>query len=455
MPSKKTQLFIVFLASIISCYIGFINKYPIVYPDTGTYIDTGYRGIVPHDRTIFYGLFIRHISLSASLWLVVFAQGFLICYMLYVSLGIFFIGNKRNYIFIGLIVFLTLYTGFSFNVSILIPDIFSSIAILCLINLLLNPKLNKWQTVFISILFIFSIISHLSNIPILMLLFVLLFLFYLYRKRKKKIFFIVLRKITFSFFLFITALIIIPVVHYGFDNKFQYSRGSHVFIINHLIETGILDDYLKENCSSKNYKICQYKNELGYNFVWREDSPLYKTGGWEANEVEYNAIIKDIFSTPKYLTLISFKSIEYSLKQYFCFNTVVNPPLLINSPPGGQIEWHYKDTQREYLSSLQNNSKLEPYLYNQFQSCIVLCSIVFLFLILFLKELRDTINPVLKWFIILVIMHGVLSCIVCANTATVDARYQNRIVWLLPFLVAIVLLKYFEKKKNSFNGPML
>ena len=128
MNSRKLHFAIIFLAAIISCYIGFINKYPLVYPDTGTYLHSGFSGQVPHDRTIFYGLFARHISLSASLWIVVLAQGLLVCYILYVTLGFLFKDEKRNYVFIGSVLFLTLTTGFSYTVSILIPDIFSSIS---------------------------------------------------------------------------------------------------------------------------------------------------------------------------------------------------------------------------------------------------------------------------------------------------------------------------------------
>src|ERR1700748_3106718 len=167
MKNKRVQIAVIFLATIVSCYIGFVNKYPLVYPDTGTYLASGFNGQVPQDRTIFYGIFARHISLSASPWLIIFAQSFLVCYIIYVTLGLFFADKKKNYVFIGLITFLTLTTGFSYTVSILIPDIFSSIALLCLCNLLLNDNLGKLQTTFIAILFVFSISTHLSNIPIL------------------------------------------------------------------------------------------------------------------------------------------------------------------------------------------------------------------------------------------------------------------------------------------------
>ncbi|MDC3252645.1 hypothetical protein OAU25_00155 [Crocinitomicaceae bacterium] len=48
-----------------------------------------------------------------------------------------------------------------------------------------------------------------------------------------------IRRLALPFFLFIFSLIVIPTTHYAFSGKFQYSSGANVFMINHLIETGI------------------------------------------------------------------------------------------------------------------------------------------------------------------------------------------------------------------------
>jgi len=61
----------------------FYNGYPLVYSDTGTYIASGFEGKVPNSRPITYGLFIRHSSLTASLWLSAFAQCLMVSLLLY------------------------------------------------------------------------------------------------------------------------------------------------------------------------------------------------------------------------------------------------------------------------------------------------------------------------------------------------------------------------------------
>jgi hypothetical protein len=447
--SKRIQVAVVFLAAIISCYIGFVNKYPLVYPDTGTYLHSGFEGQVQPDRTIFYGLFARHISLFASLWLVILAQGLLVCYILFITLGLFFTGNKRNYVFIGIVTFLSLTTGLSYNVSILIPDIFSPITILCLINLLLNRNLNRLHTIFISILFIFSITTQLSNIPILIILF--LFSFYLFRKLKKRAFALPIKKLILSFSLFISSLLLIPSTHYLFENKFKFSNGSHVFMLNHLLEAGILKDYLDDACEHADYKICKYKDSLEWDFIWTENGAFWKTGGWEGSKTEYNKIIYDVLTTPKYFILFIQKAIEYSFKQYFVFTTSAFPSQLQGSSPYGQITWRFKNSEREYVSSLQSGAKLDVGFNNKIQECLVIISMAFLFFILINPSLYSKLNANLKWLIAIVIIHGIISCIVCANMSTVDSRFQNRIVWMLPLCTIIVLIKYFEERQKERN----
>ena len=90
---------VVTLATIISCLAAFYNQFPLVYPDTGTYINSGFMGEVPQDRPIFYGLFLRHISLHHSLWFVILAQAYFCSILIYKTLDIFYeVKNHFHYL---------------------------------------------------------------------------------------------------------------------------------------------------------------------------------------------------------------------------------------------------------------------------------------------------------------------------------------------------------------------
>ena len=435
---------IIFLAAIISCFASFINKYPIVYPDTGTYIYSGFSNLVFDDRPIFYGIFLRHISLAVSLWLVVFVQGLLLSYIIFVTLGMFFGGVSKNYVFITIVCFLTLFTGFSYTVSIIIPDVFTSISVLCLVNLFLNKGLNKLQLVLISILFVFSICTQYSSIIIMFLLFLVFIFYFGLKKIKGEKVLLSYKRFLLSISLYLFCLLFIPSVNYLYTNQYKTSGASHVFIMNHLIETGVLNDYLKEKCDKNDFKICEYKDQLGWDFIWSPESPVQKTGGWQANKKEYQTIIEDVITTPKYFVQLLRKAIEYSFKQFFTFKVTISPPQLSSSPPFSQISWHFKDTVIEYMSSLQNGSKLNVDFLNALQQIVILVSIVILFVIILSKSLFAKLSFELKWLLVILLIHNLINSVVCSNFSTIDDRFQNRIVWLFPFCTIIIITKFYK-----------
>lgn len=438
------------LATLISCFIAFYNNYPLVYPDTGSYLHSGWEPAVFIDRTSFYGMFLYYASYKGLVMPIVLAQGLLVCYLLLKLFGIFFSGMQRNVLYLGAVGFVTLFTGFSYNVSVLLPDIFAAIGFLAMFLLLVSHTLNFFERMLIAGIYVFSICTQLSALPIVMLVlfFVLLFLLWQLIKKQKSV--VNFKRFIFVGLLTVSSLFIIPWLHYKIDGKYKISGGSHVFVMNHLIEQSVLDEYLKENCASKNYKLCAYKDSiayLGWDFMWAQKSPLYRTGGWEANEAEYNAIIRDILSTPKYRNKVFFKGIEYSLKQFFTFHTTVSPPLLEGSAPYGQVQWRLPDTAKEYISSRQSTNRLDLGFVNATELPVFMISLVIALLLLFSPGYLQQLLPSEKWLLALLMVYMVLSAILCSNLSTVHARFQNRIVWLLPIAVAMVLIRLFNQKR--------
>lgn len=445
--TKLQNRLTILIGTIVSCFIGFYNGYPLIYPDTGAYLASGFDGTVPWDRTIFYGLFIRHISLSASPWLIIIAQGFIISWLLHLTTGIFFKNLKRNLIYLLSVTLVTLTTGFSFNVSIIIPDIFSPIALLCLIILIFHHELGKIRRIIISIIFLFSICTHLSNIPTFAILLFCLIGYVYIKKLRKKESFISLKRILLPTYLFFFSLLLIPSVNYLHGDNFGYSKGSHVFMMNHLIECGVMDQYLEHNCKTSDYTLCEYENNLGTNFIWGAESPLHKTGGWKTTKEEYNKIIADVYSSPRYWPLIIQKGIEYTFKQFFSFDIGDPKPHLEGSAPYGQIHWRFHDSLREYKNSKQNKSLLSVSAFDFIQLWIILISMLSLFILISFSNFKKLIPLELRWMIITVFIYSLANAAICSNLSTVDPRYQNRLVWLFPILV-IFSLSFVLKKGN-------
>jgi hypothetical protein len=452
--TNRSTIIIFLVGAFISCILGFVNKFPFLYPDTGTYIDSGYRGIVPNDRPIFYGLFVRHMSLSASLWFVVFAQALICCFLIFEVVGLFLKNTSKHIVYLVVVVVLSLFTGYSYNVSFIMPDIFCGISLLTLMLLWFNPSLSSFKKVLCALFFTFGLMVHLSNLIIVLLTLVIVTLVYFINRKKTVTLTITKRTFFMPHLLTALAFVLVPLCHFMFSGKFTFSQGSHVFMMNHLIETGVLEDYLEEACPQKKYKFCQYKDSMVFDFMWDEKSPLYKTGGWAANKKEYKAIVKDIYTQPNYFILLGFKSIEYTCKQFFTFTLEQGGGFGLNSPPGGQIDWHFTDAKKEFLNAKQQTHQLDPFLPKFSEYVLVLLSMVSLLLIALSNNWLKNNYPFVKYIIGLLFLFSLINSFVCSNLAVIDARYQSRIVWIFPLLASICIISvilqtpYFRIKKH-------
>ncbi len=446
----RIELFFILFGSVLLCFIGFYNKYPLVYSDTGTYLYSGFCGINPTDRPIFYGLFARHISLAVSPWLVIWVQGFLVSFLLFITVKMIFIGSNHLLIFLFSLVILVCFTGVSHNVSILIPDIFTSISLLTFVNLLINNNVKLFAKIFLSIVLILSLVVHLSNILIITTLcFLAALVLYLKKGKGSGLKIRIKRNLIYCSILIAISWFLIPSANYVYSNQFTISRGSQVFIMNHLSETGVLEEYLKRECKSNNFKICQYKDSLVWDFLWDSKSPLYKTGGWEANKQEYDLIIKDILSKPYYLKSVIPELLFYSITQYFNFD--IEHPLVYgpNSAPYSQIHWHYSKEIKNYCSSRQNTGTINFDLTNSFETILVLFSLVFIFYFIARPNVFRSFPFELRVIVLTVISGTVINAIVTSNLSAINSRYQNRIIWLVPLIFILVSGHLVRNRKNS------
>lgn len=445
---KALNRLTIYVGAILACFVGFYNKFPLVYSDTGTYIRSGFTNYIPDDRPVFYGLFIRHISLAVSPWLVILAQGLICSYLIFLTFKLFFRGSatQRNIFFLLTITLLSLLTGFSHNVSILLPDIFSAIGLLSLLHLFVNETLKSWEKGILIFLFVLSLMMHLSNIMTIGLLLGSLLMLRILQRRSEHL--ITYKRHITLLGVFLVAFALVPIVHYAIGGKFQYSRMGHVFQISHLIETGILQKYLNDKCDQEDFKICEFKDQLSWDFIWSENSVLHKTSGPEKNSKEYKQIIRNIYGSPSYWPIIAQKSVESGFRQFFTFETVAPAPRLIGSAPFGAIEWHFASSWREYLMSKQNNKALKLEFLNAMEPFVILLGMLVCFIYLiypmnFEKDQRLLFaGKLLFWF-------GIFNSLVCANLSTVDARFQNRWVWIFPLIGIFISLELYKNYRRQ------
>src|SRR5690606_32685778 len=165
---------------------------------------------------------------------------------------------------------------------------------------------------------------------------------------------------------------------YGFG--FQLSSGSHVFMAGKLVEAGTMKQYLDEQCGKKDYQLCAYRNELpelAYQYIWLDSSPFYKIGGWENSAAEHKAIIRDVFTTPRYIFQFARRAMKdtwqqlqyiYVQKEAYAFEKW--------SVPSTAIQKHVMAEHSQFLNARQQRGNIDNGLWINIQSVALILSLL-------------------------------------------------------------------------------
>lgn len=448
---KQIEFLPVLIGAVLLGFAAWQNMYPLVYADTGTYAVTGLDGRVPLDRPLLYGLFLRHTSMRATMWLALFAQTVIVSSVIFAFVKTFFQRFQYHYIYYFVLIALIGCTALSIKTSTLIPDAFTPLPILCffiLLNARIVAPLRLW---FISVM-ILCIAVHTSHLMILAVTF-LLFAVSESIKHGVKNLLSQIRRIKFIIPVILISFFITPVINLIYGGSFFWNKSNGIFLMGKFADNGILQAYVADNCDHLSLEICAYKDQIPQDFLWNDSSPLYKMGGWEHPSPEFDKIVHDILTTPKYFVPLCLKTISASAIQFFTFNISVraeNAAMSYDSPPHYALRYVFKHEMNQYLSSNQNVNRLnyEDIDARQIWFIVILSSILILVKI---SSLRIYTNGLSRVFM-LILYYTVSNAIVCGALSIPNPRYQTRVFWLLPMMVLLILISVWANHKKEIIG---
>ena len=144
-----------------------LNRYPLVYPDTGTYVAACFDHFIPRDRPLTYAFFLRHFSLATSLWIPMFVQCVLVSWLVLLSLRHFTAVKKIRAWHMIILPVLTFTTALATVSSMMIPDIFTAVVVHAGALVLFAENLTRGRRIFLLLVFAFAITTHLSHYPMI------------------------------------------------------------------------------------------------------------------------------------------------------------------------------------------------------------------------------------------------------------------------------------------------
>lgn len=427
--------------ALAACLIGFFllipafyNGFPLVTSDSGAYIENAFKLYMPNDRSPGYSFFLRVSSLGISLWFTVVVQAIITGHLMDVVLR-HFLGpyySLRLVILTGLLTGVCTSSGWMCGQ--LMPDIFTAILALTLITIFFIPADKKWEVPARYVLVFFCLLIHNSHILIAFCFGALLFL-YAWRQKRP----IARRRALAVTGIAVGAWLTLASLYAGAGRGFTASPSAPVFMMSRMAENGILDKYLAENCWDNKYKICAYRSQWGdrqWDFMWEPGSPLYKTGGWDSNREEYSRIVRGTLTKPKFLAMHMLKNGEAAIRQL---------PLIYvgdglgphgdKSNPYWKVDESFNHQMREYRSALQQHSDLNLPPWNALIILFFVSAVACLLLLP--RHITSGYRNIFLFLLLFIFINSAMT----ATFATIVARYQARVVWLVPFLCVILIAK--------------
>lgn len=431
------------------------NGYPLLYSDSGTYLTSGHTLTVPVDRPIIYGLFVRHISLSWSVFLVVIAQSGLLVFLIK-RLWEEIIGRDQ-YLAVRIFVvcaLMALLTGLDFFISIIIPDIFTSAIVLSFFLLLFGSLRNKLVAVFTALLFAFSLTVHLSHLPLVLGIMVMVGLYHLISKQ----FYAYAKRYVLITALVILSLFSLSLINYSLDYGFQLSRTKNIFLAARLIKGGIANDFLKEKCGQRKSlpygELCDYIDQFDQwpttgHFLFVRSSPLYdddciKAGKWDNCWVEkdeaYGQLVSDLLSHPKYCSQYVKLALSGTLEQLVDFGHTH----FDKSELDRIISRSYRDDWDFFYASMQDRAGVAFNMQTLIERWVVIISMVILCYFMFFR--RAVLKTKGGYLLMIIALALLLNAFICSAFSNVVDRYQGRLIFLIPLVVFLLIEKSRQDK---------
>lgn len=418
------------LLMTVALYAG----YPLWMGDTHAYLSIGFGDGEAFDRSPFYGYFLRHSSLAETLWLTVLAQCLALSFLL---LRYYRLLSGRDDVR-GIIMFLLCTVGFtyvSWVMSCIQSDAFTPVVLLALALYVLDEGAGRGMQMAYVVLAFAGIMMHNSHFLIVCIVGALLLGYALVRGRR-----LLARKAAVMMSMGVAYYLLMCSVNAANGYGFVFSRASNLFLVTKLAETGILDQYLKDNCDKKQLKLCRYKEEITpfpWQFMYDGDSPYNKLGGYDSCKEEFAAISRDVLTTPKYLKAYMLRSATFTLRQMAELQEAGNiMPLPRDTWQTAGVRRHLPGDANEVIRSRQTLDQM-----NNMQVNVVNALFLLLSTLGVLLGERVVSRKVRRVYIFLLVFY-VVNAFVTATASTVCSRYSFRIFWVLPATNAALLVSY-------------
>ncbi len=422
------------------------NGFPLMFFDSGAFIEQAITGEFVPERSVFYSWFLKLFQLRLSLWIAVAAQTAATIWVMAEfarATAPEFAPDKAPGRFLAIVLVLALGTGLPWYAGQVLADIWAPLMVLSLYLLGFHAGALDWKRRFgLMAVVVLAATSHASHLGLAGGLVVVTAAAEMIARRRG--IGAPLRRPSPSWAMpaaaFALSLALIVGSNFARTGEAFFSRAGSAFVFARLLQDGIVKRLLDDTCPRSGYALCIHKDNLprtANDWLWSGATPFWEMGAFTGTEAESRRIIVD--SLKRYPLMHAETALRAMAEQFVTFSTGdgIEPqnhllvPVFDKFLPG-QLD--------AYNAARQQNRQISFAWINPVHLAVGTASLLAAAIMLALAAGR----PRAAWddgfylpaFLLLALLGNAFICGAMSNP---HDRYQSRLIWTVTFAVLLLV----------------
>jgi len=407
------------------------NGFPLIFPDTGGYLDRPILGTLGMGRSALYGLFL-YTGVPFSFWPNAVLQSALTIWLIVLTMRAHGLGG-RPWLALGIVAMLTVCTSLPWFSGQLMPDILFPAAVLAVYLLSYhNERHARWERFLLAAVIVFAIPSHMAAAGMCVAVIAALWLLAQFKPLA-----LPKPRLWFAAGSVAAGIALCPTSNLAITGNFAFTPGGSSFLFGRLIEDGIVARYLGEYCPDASLRLCDFKATLpedADDWLWDGNSPFRKLGSRKGFSTEERAITWATLERYP-LTHVS-TAIVAAITQFFTFQTEVGVDN--NDPTVYMFAEHFPQLFAQFMRARQQAERFDVALLNYLHVPIAALSVAGLGVALLFRR-RLKITPEAAALCLVILLALTANAAICGVFSHPVDRYQSRLVLLAPLAMALLI----------------
>jgi hypothetical protein len=443
----------VLLGALFLAWPAFFNGFPLLYPDSMTYMDDGrivaralflrkfseYYGV----RSFFYSLSILPWHWNISPWPIVALQCVLVAWVLWLVVRSIVL-RRPAVCYLALLLVLSLLTGVGWYADFIMPDILGPVLYLSVYLLAFaGETLSRGERFALYPIAVWGVTAHATHFILAAGLCFILALFFLFDRRplRQRI-----RAVGEAAAIIVLAAAQLALHGYLYG-KPSLNGERPPYLMARLVADGPGRWYLEKHCPQLQWAVCNHLQELSNDadgFLWDPDGAYESGSDAERDQIskeEIPLVLATLRAYPREQFIRSVANFREQLLAFGLYGFDPSPWML------AQFDSVLPGARASYLKSRQAHDALPLDLLTEIQWWTVIASLGLIAVAIPFLWRRH--SPRLAGLSLVIVSMVVANAFVTGVLSVADDRYECRVIWLIPFLAGLFLLDWIGQRRTA------